>query len=374
MTKHVSALGAGGAWLLALGLLLAQAPEGARYVEGMSRALDQVIGTLRGAPGMRAANSGTGEAPHHPLVFSVNLNFAHRAYVKQCSTDLLMSYVDGLKEAGAKRVDINPGLWPWNRHDQENIAKYDALVRHIRELGLQLAWNPSYWPEDARVTTLADWEQAALPVYAEMARRYKPDIFSVIHEPTTMNQRMRIHTGPGQWRQFAERAAQVVKRASPQTRVAAGAVQWEMSYFQEFATIPDLDLLSVDIYFLKGLPTFVKMARIAHQNGKEVYLEETWRYTVLKEGAAGGRRRRDVANQAFEDLDIKWLEAMVLFANKYGLSAVTPFWSTALFTYRPESMDASDPRFFRAVSEDIKRGTRTRYFQKYRELAQQYGR
>lgn len=141
--------------MLALGLLLAQAPEGARYVEGMSRALDQVIGTLRGAPGMRAAGSGTGEALHHPLVFSVNLTFAHRAYVKQCSTDLLMSYVDGLKEAGAKRVDINPGLWPWNRHDQENIAKYDALVRHIRELGLQLAWNPSYCSRSASVVTRA---------------------------------------------------------------------------------------------------------------------------------------------------------------------------------------------------------------------------
>ena len=347
--------------LLALGLLPAQAPDSARYVDGMNRALDRVIGTLRTAPG-------------RPLVFSANLDFAHREYMKYCSLDVLTAYVDGLKAAGAKRVDINPGLWPWSPQDRENMAKYDALVRHIREVGLQLAWNPSFWPEDAHVTSLADWEKVALPVYAEMARRYQPDIFSVIHEPTTMNQRMHIQASPDEWRQLATKAARVVKQASPRTRAAAGSLQWEMPYFQEFVTIPDLDVVTVDIYFLKGLSNFAAMARIAHQQGKDIYIEETWRFTVLKEAAAGGARRRDVSNQAFEDLDIKWLEAMVLFANKYGMSAITPFWSTALFTYLPQSMDAADRRFFKAVSDNIKRGTRTRYFQKYRELAQQYGR
>lgn len=349
-----------------------EAQAGPQYVEAMSGALDRVISMLGGA-GPRTRGQ-VNNAPQNSLVFSANMNFAHRKYIKYCSNDTLFAYADALKEAGAKRVDINPGLWPWSTHDQENIAKYDALVRHIREIGLELAWNPSYWPEDAHITTLADWDKAALPVYAEMARRYKPDIFSVIHEPTTMNQRMGIHATPEEWRRLAQNAAKVVQEASPKTRIAAGALHWEVPYFDQFGTIPDVEFLTVDIYFLKGLPTFAKMAQSAHQYGKGSYIEETWRFAELKLPSAGGRRVRDVSNEIYEDLDIKWLTAMVLFALKNNLSAVTPFWSTAFFTYLPGTWDASDRHFFDAVVGDIKRGKRTRYFQKYRELAQQYGR
>lgn len=382
MTKYRTAFWIllGGGSLFSPAVLLAQTPSLAQYVEGMSRGLDRVIESLSGGPrtgtrrpGLKTAGT-VEQVSRGGLVFSANMNFAHRQYVRACSAELLISYADALKELGAKRIDINPGLWPWSKHDEADIAKYDALVSHIKQIGLQLAWNPAYFPQDLRVGALADYQKAALPIYAEMARRYKPDIFTVVHEPTTMTSRMGIQASPEEWRGFVEKAVQVVKEASPQTRVAAGAMHSEMPYFETFAAMPGLDILTVDIYFLKALPTFARMAELAHTHGKEVYMEETWRYTVLKAASGDGTAKRDVANQAYEDLDIKWLQAMVLFANKYGLSAITPFWSTAFFTYLPESWDASDRHFLESVVQDIKAGKRTRYAQKYRELAKQYGR
>jgi len=344
------------------------------YVQRMGQELDHLIARWGGTSGRAAKGSATRmeTTATRRLTFSANLDFAHRQYISHCSTDLLLKYADALKEAHATRVDINPGLWPWISHDQKNIEKYDALVRHIRELGLQIAWNPAYFQEDLRVGSLADWEKAALPVYSEMARRYKPDIFVLVHEPTTMHRRMGIEPSPEEWGQFVEKAIDVVKEASPQSHLAAGGVSWELPYYNRFASIKGLDYLTIDVYFLKEIPTFVEMARTAHEHGKPVYIEETWRWAQAPARQAG-TRLRDVSNQMYEPLDIKWLQAMGLFAIRNDISAVTIFWSTPFFTYLPSAVDASSPQFFNAVSEAIRTGKRTEYFRRFREMAQQYG-
>src|ERR1022692_545141 len=49
---------------------------------------------------------------------------------------------NGLKAAGVQRVEFNPSIATMS--PPGNVTKYDAIVRHIRELGLQLAINPEY--------------------------------------------------------------------------------------------------------------------------------------------------------------------------------------------------------------------------------------
>ena len=39
-------------------------------------------------------------------------------------------------------MDINPAIDPWRNNDTETIKKYDAVVAHIRQSGMQLAINP----------------------------------------------------------------------------------------------------------------------------------------------------------------------------------------------------------------------------------------
>src|SRR5438552_1852913 len=77
------------------------------YVNSIVRAL------LAGAP-----------RPTQPVIFSANLKLAHGSMIANAPLDALLDYVDGLKQAGAQRVEFNPGVTSLS--DPAVMAKYDA--------------------------------------------------------------------------------------------------------------------------------------------------------------------------------------------------------------------------------------------------------
>ena len=76
------------------------------------------------------------------LIFSANLVLAHAAFIKYFPLDVLMKYADALKEAGARRIDIYTNPAAWAQNDFATIAKYKALIEHIRKIGLEIAISP----------------------------------------------------------------------------------------------------------------------------------------------------------------------------------------------------------------------------------------
>lgn len=337
-----------------------------QYISALNTQLDGVLRSVE-------------RRSRQPLVFSANLFFAHGAAIKSVPLDTLIRYADGLKEAGAQRIDINPGPFPWLNQDAETIAKHDSLIRHIRRLGLQLAFNPEYNRGSIKIKRFSDWETAALKFYAELARRYQPDIFVLAHEPTTMADRMGIRTTPRQWRDFVVKTAAVVKRASPKTRLGAGGLAKEIEYFREFASLTELDVLTLDIFNPEQLARYDEMIRLAKRAGKAVYIEETWRPPYF---APRGWRRETldtymatgIGDAAFQKLDAKWLAAMAHYASARQLEAVTPFWTQTFFVYDPDGRGGLDPRFNVKVINALKSGGRTDTFRAYQRLSQQLGR
>jgi hypothetical protein len=330
-----------------------------QYLDRLNGELDKAIANLRaGGPpsGKRVGMAG-------------KLYFAHSAYIAHVPAEVLFKWVDALKEAGAMRVDMNPGLGPWVKHDQETLAKYYALVRYIHQRGMQIAWDVTTYSKEVKVDSFEQWTRIALPVYREMARQMKPDVFVVVHEPTSLAFWLGVKTTPGDWVKFIADAAHAIKQVAPRTRIGAGAYQLEEKYYDAFAAMPEVDVLTLDIYALPALPKFARMAATAHRHGKDVYIEETWRYPIR---TINGKHTRDVVKDVYKHVDARWLYAMVLFAARNGVSAVTAEWTTAFFTYRPESLD-TDRRFVEAVVQDVKNGTRTSTFHAFQALAAKYG-
>jgi hypothetical protein len=213
-----------------------------QYLILMDKALDAIIEKCR-------------KQPQHRLIFSANLFFAHEVCIKNMPLETLKKYVDALKEAGVHRIDINMGLFPWLDNHQETIQKYDALIDHIHHAKLQLAINPQYSVMYHKFGKFDDWKTAALKVYPEIAQRYQPDIFVVVHEPTVMNGRMGINVSLKKWRDFTQQAAIAVKEVSPGSRCGAGilvVLQSEWKYFDEFLALEELDIITFDIYAIKG--------------------------------------------------------------------------------------------------------------------------
>jgi hypothetical protein len=329
----------------------------------MHQSLDALIGQL-------------GRQPQQPVEFGANLWFAHEAWIEAMPQDVLDLYVDALAETGARRIDINVGLFPWmdrgTPRGEETVAKYDAIVQRIRRAGLQLVLNPQYSPAYHRLERFEDWTRRALDFYGEVARRYRPEVLIVVHEPTTMASRLNATVTASEWADFAGRAAGTVKAASPRTRCGAGGLSSELEFFRAFAALPELDVLTLDVYDLATLPTYTGMTLLAEQSGKPVYIEETWRTPFAVPGpgdTADTIASRGVGDRGFKEIDAKWLRALTLYARVRGLEAVTPSWTQPFFKYVPEGEgDALDPAYTLQVIQALRNGERTDTFFAFRDL------
>lgn len=340
--------------------------------------------------------TGTLGTPTHPVIFSGNLVYAHGSAIPFAPMDILMDYVDGLKAAGAHRVDINPQTTSLS--DPAVAAKYDAVVRRVRQLGLRLAINPEFEPgELGAQVTFQDFQKAALQAYPAMAARFHPDYFVIIHEPTTMAGRMGILTTVQEWHNFIVAVAPLIKAASPHTRLGAGGYQGtttdalsaqEAQFFQDFVTIPALDFMTMDIYDGNSFPQYTQWAQMAHAAGKGVYIEETWAPTFLPNPLPAdaisplGYLTKPLdqlaivgpANQDFEDLDANWLHAMVLFASANNMEAVTPFTTQAFFAYGTAGSDRITLGGYASlVTDAIARGRLTKAAQTYVSDSKKFG-
>ena len=313
----------------------------------------QFIGSVDSAIAALTASLG---APSHPIVISGNLVYADGRVVARAPLAVLLKYVDGLKAVGAQRIDLNPGVTSLS--DPTVMANLDAVVTRIRQLGLQLAINPEITPGELGTRpSFQDFQTAALQGYQQLAARYQPDNFVIVHEPTTATASLGLSgTTVAQWHGFILAAAPLIKAVSPGTRLGAGAFQngvlsalsaQENAFFQDAVTIPVLDFMTMDVYNDDTFPTYQQWISLARANSKAIYMEETFAPHYLPNPLPSSLFNADgylteslddvavegVANPDFASIDASWLNAMALFASANGMEAVTPFNTEVFFTY-----------------------------------------
>lgn len=339
-----------------------------QYLQELNQGLDQINALLK-------------DKPVHPFTFAANLSLANSAVIAYVPTDVLLKAADALKEAGVTRVDLTLSVLPW-KHDRENVtAKYDALIEHLHALKVKIALTPDYAPapEGRAGQTFAEWQKDALEWYPEWVRKYRPDVFMVVHEPTAMAARMKEEILPKQWAGFAQKAVQAVKDANPNIRCSVGLSGYERdNYLTAFLGINGLDILALDIFTLRDLKTDSQMIQTAQAQGKAVSIGETWRPTFvgdnpesqsLEDHLSGG-----IGNAVFTDLDVKWLAAMTRYASAWNLESLTPLWTQPFFLYLNDPRAGGlDPTYNQQVIDAVRQGSRTKTFAAYQKLAQTYG-
>jgi hypothetical protein len=173
---------------------------------------------------------------------------------------------------------------------------------------------------------------------------------------------------------FVREMAEVVKKSSPRTRIGAGGLASEREYFDAFVRLPEVEVLTLDIYGVRELKVYNRMIRAAQAAGKPVYIEETWRppYFQPQPGMTPDTASlKNVGNRQFQALDSRWLRVMTADAQANGLEAITPIWMFALFGYIEYSGDLDNPAYNQAVVEAIMRGERTTTFRTLQELVRE---
>ena len=330
------------AWLVLIPLI-----TGARYLtaQSLSSYSSSLTSSIDSLMQQYPAN------PKSPVIISANLYLGYGGIVPEVATQTLLDYVDGLKAAGAQRIDINPAIDTVN--DATSAAKYDAVVQHIRQLGLQLAINPEFDSSEAKVASFQDFQTLATSTYQQMAARYQPDRFVIVHEPDTQAGRMGLTTTVAEWTAFVDAMAPIIKAASPATLVGAGAFYGarpegqgnnnEAAYYAAFVADPNLDFTTMDVYAddPASIAEFALWAQMAHTNHKIVYMEETARPQFIPttlpsdwESLSNEALSIDGSGySAFAPLDAQWLAAMTAFCSANGMEAMTYFQTNTLFLY-----------------------------------------
>lgn len=361
--------------------LTAQTPSESQFINSVISAVNSVTSVGQ---------------PSHPVIFSANLLSANGKVAAKASKDQLIAYVDGLKAAGAQRVDLNPSVTLID--DPAAVANYDIVVRHIRELGMQLAINPAFEPHElGSGISFQDFENAAMRTFPLLAARYQPDNFVIVHEPTTQQASMGLGTANQDWHGFIVAVAPLIKAASPHSRLGAGGFQngvlptlssLENSYFQDFATISVLDFMTMDIYNVDTFPTYSQWIQLAKSKNKSIYIEETWAPHYLPNplpaslfGPSGNLTSSldsvaiiGVANPDLQTLDVNWLQGISKWASENGLEAVTAFTTLTFFAYGTSGHDhLFDQQYNTAVGAAIQNGQLTATGQAYQGIVKQYG-
>jgi uncharacterized protein (TIGR03437 family) len=364
--------------------LCAQTPTESQFIASVNAAIANL-------------NTSTGQGTH-PIVISGNLIFANgKNNYTQASIPILFNYVDGLKAAGCQRIDINPGVTTVTNPTTQPVL--DAVVTHIHELGLQLSINPEITPgELGQRPAFATFQTTALQTYAEMASRYQPDNFVILHEPTTAAASLGLtSSNVQQWHNFITAAAPLIKAASPHTRLGAGAFQngvlpdlstQENAFFQDAATITALDFLTMDIYNVDTFPVYQQWIALAHSSGKGIYIEETGEPKYLPVPLpstllnANGFLTESLdsisvigaADADFAPLDASWLEAMANWASANDMEALTTFETEPFFALGTAGHDTeTDTVYVSSVSAALTKGQLSSTGQAYHAIAAQYG-
>jgi uncharacterized protein (TIGR03437 family) len=330
-----------------------------------------------------------------PIVFGGNLVFADGLVVAGAPQSVLLAYVDGLKAAGAQRIELNPGVTSVN--NPTIAANYLAVVRRARQLGMQVAINPEISPNElGKNPTFQDFENTAIETYVQLARMYQPDNFVIVHEPTTAQGALGI-PGPQDWRGFITTMAPLIKAASPHTRVGAGGYQngvlanlsaQENTYWTDFVTIPALDFMTMDIYNTDTFPTYQNWINLAKENHKGIYIEEAWAPHYLPDPLPAslfsplGYLTESLDQVAlvgagssdFAQMDTVWLEGLAQWASANGLEAMTAFTTQAFFAQGSgSSAYIFSPGYSRLVMNALAGGQLTSTGQAYQASAGQMG-
>jgi uncharacterized protein (TIGR03437 family) len=347
----------------------------------------QFISSLNTAIATESASLGPAT---HPLVFSGNLVYANGAVIAGVPQAVLLDYVDGLKAVGVQRVDLNPGLTSID--DPNATALYDAVVRHIRELGLQLAINAEISPGELGANpTFQEFEAAALQTYPLLAARYQPDNFVIVHEPTTMAARLGVQTTVPEWDGFIRAVAPLIRTASPHTRLGAGGFysEAESAFYLDFITIPVLDFMTLDVYDDSHFAQDVQWAQSAyaavdptHPNGKAFYIEETWAPYYLPSPLPLDWQVETLANLSlvgpcnldFAAMDANWVQLVARFASANGMEAITAFTTEAFYSYGTAGADKpSEAPYSALVVQSLLQGQLTATGQGYLANSNQWG-
>ena len=246
-----------------------------------------------------------------------------------------------LEDSGASIIRIDVDYTIFLNQEAQNIAKLDYAINKIKQDGKKVMLadssaevyfkSPKSWAEHKVL-----WKERV----KVLTERYNPDYYVVIKEPGWYYNQIwdlhiiRLYDHPEEWIALTTDLTKIVKGINPQTQVAV-AVAASQLYHEQGTSILNrvflckvddipIDILGFDIYDRWGFEDTERFINDCKPS-KEKWILEAWSEDVAGDGS-------NIYNSGRENLDVKWVNVIDLFAKKFGFKGVVIFY-TDLYAY-----------------------------------------
>lgn len=305
-------------------------------------------------------------------MYSANF-LAHEVNVALIPLATQLQVIDALAAAGVTRILLPMGQMPFRNPEASPgiLSIYDAMVDRIRlhniDLGIWITYGALYYSAD----DLADWTTIATDMVEYIVDRYEPEYMSIVHEPTTVSERLGETPTVGAWTTYMEDVSAAAAAAGA-TRISASFIAGtEGAYLTAAKVISDITDIALDIYSVASLASGTTMAAEAIAASKTVSIDETWRPSFSPEASESldAAAIQYIGHPPFVELDVKWIRAMNKWADDNGVAGITPIWTQNFFAYGEWGSGAFDASLRNAAIIALAVGAHTAVYDIVEELA-----
>ena len=207
----------------------------------------------------------------------------------------------------------------WRLGKKKEIELSDRLIKKIRKSGKKLfladTQHSPYLLENK--VSWKEFQKIHLERLELFAKRYKPDYFCVVTEPSVYHD-FGIKGGmdPEKWLIQTRKAADLVKKINSKIKTIVSVRQEHERddiYLKQVFTLKNVDIVGVEAYYPDDLRKIREVLQaIPDRHGKKIWITESWNgmpfpYTTVKD-------------KAMEDAE--WIRAVTYFAQKHGFEGL----------------------------------------------------
>lgn len=235
---------------------------------------------------------------------------------ERSTNDIIYKYIDFLESAEVDTIAIYLSQ-TWTLQEQKYYDIFNKIKKDNKKLYIVFQATPvkkMSWDEyvNSELTTI----DKVIPVY-------KPDYFGIVNEPETNIKNAGLgDVSVSDWKTLIVESANKIKKDNPSTKtiITTSKNQSEVNIIYSAMTVSGIDIIGLNNYGPK-MDIFDEVISAAHNNNREVWITETW------------INWKDNDKEWLEEINNKWMVAMVYYSQQKNISAVAPFFTRYFLTY-----------------------------------------
>jgi hypothetical protein len=287
-------------------------------------------------------------------LLAANGNQGERLLTEQAWQSILFN-IERIQFLGVSAVKIKVGypiLVPTFPRSAEYLQLFKRVGQELKKRNLRfLIQMTSTFTEPAFSSvpvapyyaglTWERFKQEMIQMAQTIINEIQPDYLTLSNEPGTQQANTGLIFNVSTFTELIQSMLKDLNRG--QTLIGAGAGTWEdLAYFQSLAQNATLDYIDIHIYPINQdylIERVTKIAQLAKNFNKKLFIGETWLYKTLDRelrGAAVAAAPTLFARDVFsfwESLDVRFIKLMVTLAHYLKVDFLSFFWMRYFFGY-----------------------------------------